>query len=176
MLSKKPTDPSQQMQSADSRLKNARIGLQRAKEARQNLHRNWRAFLIEAVKRWEVHLEKFNKEDKELQEAIDAATAAFQEAKDFFEASREVLEAHDSKETIQEISDEELLAETTPSVSEDIEMMLTSFSRIRDCQEESMEDGSAAKKPRTVNLAGSGELASESAVPSAMTPFPPGGT
>ena len=116
-VSIKPPDPSQQMQSANSRLKNAREHLQREKEAKQNLHRNWRAFLSEAVKRWEAHSAKFTKEENELQEAINAATTAFQEAKEFFETSLEVLEAHDSKETVQEISDDELLSEATPSVA-----------------------------------------------------------
>ena len=171
----KPSDPSQQMQSANSRLKNARENLQKAKEARQNLHRNWRAFLNDAVKRWEAHSNKFTAEDKELLEAIGVATASFHEAKDYFQASREVLEAHDSKETIQEISDDELLSESAPSVNEDIAMMLTSLSKIRDRQEEAQEEGTAAKKPRTVNLADAGDRALDSGVPSALTPFGSGG-
>ena len=174
----KPPDPSQQMQSANSRLKNARESLQRAKEAKQNLHRNWRAFLTEAVKRWEAHSAKFTKEDNELQEAIDAATTAFQEAKEFFETSREILEAHDSKETVQEISDDELLAEATPSVTEDIETMLSSLTRIRDRQEEAHQDGSVPKKARTsepVEPTDGGGPSSESTPSPALTPFRTGG-
>ena len=174
-VSIKPPDPSQQMQSANSRLKNARENLQRAKEAKQNLHKSWRAFLADAVKRWETHSAKFTQEDEELQVAINAATQSFQEAKDYFEASREMLVAHDSKEIIQEISDDELLQDATPAVAEDIATMLTSLTRLRDRQEEAHQGESAPKKARTEEPGDAGKTSLDSAASHALTPFGGGG-
>ena len=106
-----------------------------------------------------------------MQEAINVAANAFQEAKEFFETSREVLVAHDSKETVQEISDDELLSDATPSVAEDVETMLASLTRLRDRQEEVHQEGSALKKARTTEPTDGGEHSVDSAASPAMMPF-----
>ena len=120
------------MHSATSRLDNARKELQRAKEAKLNLHRNWRAFLCEAVKRWEGHTQKFATEGAELQEAIDTATAAFHEARENFEASKEKLTAHDREKYLEEISDEEQLSEALPCVAAGLQQVLTFLTQIKE--------------------------------------------
>ena len=172
----KPPDPSKQMHSATSRLDNARKDLQKAKEAKRNLHRNWRAFLQDAVRRWESHSEKFQKEDTELQAAIDAAAVVFQEARTVFEQTKEVMTARDQEQTVQEISDEELLADATPNVAEDIQMMLSSLTKIRDRSDEAhLEEESASKKPRREEEDGGLPSQAATVVAPALQPFGKGG-
>ena len=146
----KPVDPSKQMHSATSRLDNARKELQKAKDARKTLHRKWSLFLTEAVKRWEAHTAKFTQEDAELQSAIESATQAFQEARVVFETSKAAVTAHDMKvEEVHEISDDELLSDTVPTVAADMQNMLTTLSGIRDRQEEAQIESTSNKRPRT---------------------------
>ena len=149
-VSIKPVDPSKQMHSATSRLDNARKELQKAKDARKTLHRKWSLFLTEAVKRWEAHTAKFTQEDAELQSAIESATQAFQEARVVFETSKAAVTAHDMKvEEVHEISDDELLSDTVPTVAADMQNMLTTLSGIRDRQEEAQIESTSNKRPRT---------------------------
>lgn len=146
----KPVDPSKQMHSATSRLDNARRDLQKAKEAKKNLHKKWSLFLSDAVKRWETHMEKFTQEDAALQTAIEEATTAFQEARVVFETSKAAVTAQDMTVTeVHEVSDEELLMESTPNVATDLQRMLTTLSGIRDRQEEAQEEGNSSKRLRT---------------------------
>ena len=145
----KPVDPSKQMHSATSRLDNARRDLQKAKEAKKNLHRKWSLFLSDAVKRWEAHMEKFSQEDAALQTVINDATSAFQEARVIFETSKAAVTAQDTVTEVHEVSDEELLMENTPNVAMDLQNMMTTLSGIRDRQEEAQNEGNAVKRPRT---------------------------
>ena len=78
------------MHSSVSRRDTAREKLQKAHAARNNMHRNWSKFVSMQFK-WQQHSEKFAKEDGELQAAIDAATTAFQIARNHLEETKEAL-------------------------------------------------------------------------------------
>eukprot|EP00435_Cladocopium_sp_Y103_P074421 s70_g48.t1 len=178
----KPPDPSKQMHSATSRLDNARLELQRAKDAKKNLHKNWGAFLAAAVKRWEAHSAKFTEEDKDLQDAIDRAMVTFKEARAHFEATKELVTLRDQRVTeVHEVSDEELMQDATPSVTSDMAQMLTSLTKIRERQEEMEEqmDDPATKKARRSEHPDHGDDPGDDGVgstkPSALMPFGRGG-
>lgn len=121
-------------------------------EARDNLHRSWAKFIADAVQRWSKHSEKFAAEDdSKLQESIQKAIDKIQTAKQDMETSKEALSAADrSHVDIQEVSDEELMADATPQISTDIQAMVASFDKIRARQAESFEE-SATKKQKLGN-------------------------
>ena len=65
-----PEESTRKMQSAVSRLSNARDQLMQARQARDNLHRSWAKFIAAAVQRWNQHGENFGKQDAKMQEAF----------------------------------------------------------------------------------------------------------
>lgn len=143
-----PEESTRKMQSAVSRLSNARDQLMRARQARDNLHRSWAKFIAAAVQRWNQHSDNFGKQDAKMQEAIQNAIEKLQKAKEEMEASKEALNQHDQASSdVLEISDEELMKDVTPQISADIQSMVSSFEKIRARQAESF-DESATKKLR----------------------------
>lgn len=145
-------ESSRKMQSAASRLANARDQLLQARQARDNLHRSWAKFIADAVQRWNQHSEKFAAEDAKVQESIQKAIEKIQTAKQDMETSKEELSAADRTHVdIQEVSDEELMMDATPQISTDIQTMVASFDKIRARQAESFEE-SANKKQKVGNV------------------------
>ena len=145
--------------------------LQKAKTARTNMHRNWGKFLDDSVKRWQQHGEKFTKEDEELANAIDAATSVFQAARTHLEETKEALAEFDNivEKEIPEVSDEDLMADTTGSIGDGIQEMLTNLTRLRDAQDDI--EANAAKKARTEEPPATPAAEGGSALPKAMQPF-----
>ena len=142
-----PKEASKLMHGAVSRLDAARDKLQKAREARSNMHRNWSKFIADAVKRWQEHSERFTAEDKNLLEAVEAATTSFQEARTHLEETKESLAEFDNLiEEVHEVSDEELMTDSVPGIAGGIQEMLSSLRRLQDSQEEL--ETSAAKRPR----------------------------
>jgi len=166
-----PKEATKLMHGAVSKLDHAREKLQKAKTARSNMHRNWTKFLEDAVKRWQQHSERFAKEDADMVSAIEDATSAFQAARTHLEETKEALAEFDNivENQVQEVSDEDLMADATPNVSTGISEMLSSLTRLREAQEEPV-----AKKPRIEEAEGKqgtgGALASK-----ALQPFGGGG-
>eukprot|EP00435_Cladocopium_sp_Y103_P048620 s432_g14.t1 len=141
-------DPAKQLQSASSRLTHAREQLKKAREARLVMHNSWAKFIAEALKRWNQHSEDFEARDAEHQAAIQVAMDKYKTAKQLVEASKEVIDATDRPaEDRADINDDELMADNTPSIQEDLKSMVQHFEKIRARQTESL-DGSIAKKPR----------------------------
>ena len=166
-----PKEATKLMHGAVSKLDHAREKLQKAKTARRNMHRNWSKFLEDAVKRWEQHSERFAKEDADMVSTIEDATSAFQAARTHLEETKEALAEFDNviENQVQEVSDEELMTDATPSVSTGIKEMLSSLTRLREAQEEP-----AAKKPRIEESDGPPSTGGAS-LSKAMQPFGGGG-
>ena len=166
-----PKEASKLMHGAVSRLDTAREKLQKAKTARTNMHRNSGKFLDDSVKRWQQHGEKFTKEDEELANAIDAATSVFQAARTHLEETKEALAEFDNivEKEIPEVSDEDLMADTTGSIGDGIQEMLTNLTRLRDAQDDI--EANAAKKARTEEPPATPAAEGGSALPKAMQPF-----
>ena len=161
-----PKEASKLMHGAVSRLDTAREKLQKARNARSNMHRNWSKFLSEAIQRWQQHSEKFAKEDGELQKAIELAATVFQNARSHLEETKEALsEFGNVIENVQEVSDEELMLDAPPSLANGIQEMLTSLTRLRDTQDE---PENLAKKPRLAEAAK--EEPGNASLPRAMQP------
>lgn len=140
-------DPTKQLQSAASRLRTARDQLAQAREARLKMHGSWAKFITEAVQRWNQHIEDFETRDAEHQSAIQAAMEKYQSAKQEVETSKEALTASEITLDIADVNDEELMADDTPSIQDDMKAMVTNLDRIRARQAEALEE-SATKKPR----------------------------
>ena len=141
-------DPTKQLQSAASRLRTARDQLAQAREARLKMHGSWAKFITEAVQRWNQHIEDFETRDAEHQSAIQVAMEKYQNAKQEVESSKEALTASEITLDINtEVNDEELMADDTPSIQDDMKAMVTNLDRIRARQAEALEE-SATKKPR----------------------------
>eukprot|EP00435_Cladocopium_sp_Y103_P059504 s286_g21.t1 len=146
-------ESSRKMQGAVSRLQNARDHLAQARKARANLHKSWAKVISDAVQRWNQHSEKFAAEDGKLEEAIQIAMEKFQKAKEDVENSKEALDAHNEGSKVpevHEVSDEELMTDTTPQIAADIQTMVASFKKIKARQNESL-DESTAKKAKTTD-------------------------
>ena len=72
---------------------------------------------------------------------------------------------------VHEVSDEELMADTTSNVGKGIQEMLTSLTRLRETTDEV--EASAPKKPRTEEPGG-GQDGGSTALPKALQPFAKG--
>ena len=141
-------DPTIQLQSAAAKLGHARDQLLLARKARQNLHNSWAKFIAEAVQRWNKHTEDFETKDAAHAAAIQEALEKYQSAKDTMEKSKEAVSASDIVATdLAEPSEEELMADVTPSIQDDMRSMVRTFDEIRARQEEII-DGSVPKKAR----------------------------
>lgn len=169
-----PKEASKMMHSAVSKLDHAREKLQKAKTARNNMHKNWNKFLADAVTRWQQHSEKFSKEDADLLTGIETATSAFQAARTHLEDTKQALAEFDNviENDIQEVSDEELMVDALPGASAGIQEMLNSLQRLQEVQADTVE--SASKKQRTEETPEDGK-ASGLSVPPSMRPFGRGG-
>eukprot|EP00435_Cladocopium_sp_Y103_P031998 s56_g8.t1 len=142
-----PKEATKLMHAATDRLSNARDRLQQARTARTNMHKNWGKFIADAVKRWQAHGERFTREDAELMEAIETATAAFQAARNHHEETKTALAEFDNViEQVQEVSDEEVMNDTTADVASNIKELQTSLARLCDCQDDG--DAPVGKKQR----------------------------
>lgn len=141
-------DPTIQLQSAAAKLRNARDHLLQARRARQSMHNSWAKFIAEAVQRWNQHTEDFEARDAEHVSAIQEALEKYQSAQETMEKSKEAVSASDISivENV-EPTDEELMADVTPSIQDDLRAMVQSFDKIRARQDEALE-GAAAKKAR----------------------------
>eukprot|EP00435_Cladocopium_sp_Y103_P069135 s738_g32.t1 len=159
-------DPAKQLQSATSRLTHARDQLRKAREARLSMHNSWAKFIADALKRWNKHTEDFEARDAEHQSAIQIAMDKYKTAKQIVETSKEAVDAHDGRahEDGQDINDDELMADDTPSIKEDLKTMVQHFERIRARQAESL-DGSATKKPRVEEITSDGDDLKEAGQP-----------
>eukprot|EP00435_Cladocopium_sp_Y103_P051713 s2481_g16.t1 len=121
------------LQSDTSRHANARDAPRKAKKARQNLHKNWRKFLADAVTRWQQHSENYSKEEA----AIAEANATFQSARTHLEETKEALIEFDSATgEVQEVSDDENMPDAAPTLSDEA---VNSLTRLRDQHDESAE-------------------------------------
>eukprot|EP00435_Cladocopium_sp_Y103_P071486 s558_g37.t1 len=78
----------QSLSTAVDDMRTAREALDCARLARHNLHIKWRNFLADAVKRWQKHMEDFQREDKDLTEQIELARTALSQAMQLFETSK----------------------------------------------------------------------------------------
>lgn len=159
------------MHGAVSRLDNTREKLQKALDARQNMHQNWSKFVSDAVERWQKHAESFAKEDAQLQEAISAASNAFHAARDHLEETKDALAEFDDVSDIQILNDEDPMTDTSSDLASGIQELVTTLTRLRDSQDDTI--GTASKKPRL-------EPATVTVVevkdpPKAMQPFGGGG-
>eukprot|EP00435_Cladocopium_sp_Y103_P065752 s466_g27.t1 len=163
-------DPTRQLESAVSRMRNARDQLRQARAARQKMHQSWAKFITEAVQRWNKHSEDFEQRDAEHLEAIQAAVNRYQTAKQIMESSKDAVTANDGViEDGADVNDDELMADDTTNIQSDLLSMVQNFEKIRARQAETIE-GSAAKKPRTE---GDANNASKPLPGSADAPGPP---
>lgn len=117
-----PKEASKLMHGAVSRLDNAKDKLQKALDARQNMHRNWGKFVSDAVVRWQKHTENFTKEDSQLQEAIVTATTACHTGRAHLEETKGA-------------NDDDIMTDTTPDLPSGIQELVHSLTRLRDSQE-----------------------------------------
>ena len=141
-------DPAKQLQSAASRLRSAREQLAKARAARQTMHESWAKFISEAVVRWNKHIEDFEVKDAEHLAAIQTVMEKYQSAKNEVEASKEAVAASDlTTEDSIEVNDDELMADNTPGIQDDLRSMVNTLERIRERQSE-LTDDKLAKKPR----------------------------
>ena len=141
-------DPAKQLQSAASRLRSAREQLAKARAARQTMHESWAKFISEAVVRWNKHIEDFEAKDAEHLTAIQTVMEKYQSAKNEVEASKEAVAASDlTTEDSIEVNDDELMADNTPGIQDDLRSMVNTLERIRERQSE-LTDDKLAKKPR----------------------------
>ena len=142
-----PKEASKLMHGVVTKLDHARAKLQKDKAARQNMYRNWTKFLTDAIQRWQQHSENFAKEDVELWKAIETATSNFLTARTHLEETKEALAEFDNvvEEGVQSISDDDLMVDSPPGISQGIQEMMSSLTRLQEVQEEA--DASAAKKP-----------------------------
>lgn len=169
-----PKEATKLMHGAVSKLDTARDRLQKARTARDNMHRNWSKFVADAVIRWQQHTERFEKEDAELQEAIEAASTAFQTARQHLEDTKEALaEFDDVIGQVQDVSDEELMSDAMPNIATNLQELMTSLRRLRDSQDDN--NSAAAKKPRIEGPISIHDGEEGPAVPKAMQPFGAGG-
>ena len=144
-----PKDAERLMQSAASRLGNARDGFQLAKKARQNLHKNWWKFVVDAVTRWQKHSENFSKEDAKLEEAIMAAANVFQAARAHLEETKEALAGvrQPGGANSGDFGRRSHVRPGSPNLSGEIQQIVHNLTHLRDHQGEQA-DQSASKKPR----------------------------
>eukprot|EP00435_Cladocopium_sp_Y103_P075747 s462_g64.t1 len=167
-----PEDATKLLQSATSRHASARDALRKAKKARQNLHKNWRKFLADAVTRWQQPSDNFSKEDTKLDTAITEATAVFQSARTHLEETKDALLEFDNVNAeVQEVSDDELMPDTAPTLYDDIKEVVNSLTRLRDQHDEAI-DQSATKKARKEE---EGSAEGGTSLSKALQPFGSGG-
>eukprot|EP00435_Cladocopium_sp_Y103_P012407 s1636_g3.t1 len=167
-----PEQATKLLQSATARHANARDALRKAKRARQNLHKNWRKFLADAVTRWQQHSENFSKEDTKLETAIAEANAVFQSARTHLEETKDALIEFDSATgEIQEVSDDENMPDAVPTLSNDIKEVVSNLTRLRD-QHDEIAEQSALKKARKED---DGPAEDGTPLPKALQPFGSGG-
>ena len=141
-------DPAIQLQSAAAKFGNARDHLLQARRARQNLHNSWAEFISDAVQRWNKHSEDFEARDAEHVATIQEVMEKYQTAKEAMEKSKEAVTASDiGHNEAADSNEEELMADVTPSIQDDMKAMVQSFDKIRARQAEVIE-GSAMKKAR----------------------------
>lgn len=139
-------DPAKQLQSAASRLRAARGQLNKARGARHKMHESWAKFIFESVQPWNKHIEDFEGRDAENLASTQAAMEKYQGAE--VEASKEAVNASElTADDNTEVIDDELMADTTPSIQDDLRSMVTTFQRIRERQADMLDD-KVTNKPR----------------------------
>eukprot|EP00438_Fugacium_kawagutii_P029078 Skav214932 [mRNA] locus=scaffold3017:46852:51085:- [translate_table: standard] len=137
----------------------ARKNLQNARVARTQFHQGWRTYLVESISRWQSYLEYFEKTDQQFIADVTKAHEHFQEAKDVMNKVKEEVASKD-KESIEEISDDEMTADRTvdpqATLVQDLSMMVDTLRQLKAKSDAALEP--LSKRARTEK---SGEIKSD---------------
>lgn len=141
------------MHAAVTRLGNAKSNLAHTQAARAHLHMCWRAFMTDAVSRWEKYVAEFSEQDTQMETQLGKNVAELKEAR---RALEEVKDKAIAKEEVPtdggDISDEELTEEKKDSavaLRTDMATIVHSLQGLKQKAEECAEQEAQRKKART---------------------------
>lgn len=152
MTKKEGAQATKDLHSAVTNLGYARKDVEEALQARFNLISSWKSFLSGAVQSWQEYTALFQQQERDLQERIQQAHAAFAAAKEQAEQSQ----AEAGKITAIEIKDddEELEGQTQADLSsgkihDGLQSLTASLQQLQQQAESIETEQKANKRPRT---------------------------
>ena len=130
----------------------ARKELQQAQLARFNLHTAWKGFLSQAVTLWEGYSRQFSEQEQQLNERVDAAQLALEQAKESLATTKSQAGMDAKDETMQVSEDEndkDVAGRTSARIKEGLSNLHTSLAALKTSADQLVEEEQKAiKRPR----------------------------
>ena len=149
-----------------NQISDARRRMTETSSARAQLHLAWKAFLTDAVDRWDQYMKDFAEQDNNMAAQFAKATQDWEEAKANFKVTKKSLnaekedkEAKDGEEDAQEISDmedTESKTEEDTKIKEGIGHMSNALRELKTQAEAIAAESSQVKKQRLADGTGRG--------------------
>ena len=170
-----PPATAKTVRQAFDKLEKKRKQLTQAQKARTKLHKSWADYLQESIKRWKGFAEDFAKKDKDLEQRVQEASEAVQDARTKYDQVKEDNDRQDAAimDNVEEISDGmEGLEEDAPdkmATSEEIQAGIASVLSGLETFAKPIEAEHTAKKAR---LTEDGSKEGSGFGSGALKPFP----
>ena len=130
----------------------ARKELQQAQLARFNLHTAWKGFLSQAVTLWEGYSRQFSEQEQQLNERVDAAQLALEQAKESLATTKSQAGMDAKDETMQVSEDEndkDVAGRTSARIKEGLSNLHTSLAALKTSADQLVEEEQKAIKKTT---------------------------